>query len=148
MVKSLLRYCMCNTLMFSAIIFMICACSSSYTFKDVFEIPKPENIELINEICQKHYFYKNYYYWGKFKGTEESYYKLVEILQLTKAEKAYILEPLSENISWWVPPNFEEQLNCKYTFYKDLKHKTNPELNIRIVAQYHSGYIYITKAGY
>ncbi|GEM_PF-6214429 len=123
-------------------------CFKPLTFEDIFNIAKPNNLEFINEIIIKNPNYRNYSYFGKFKGSKDSYCALTKSLKLLKAKEAYILKPLSDEVSWWKPPSFDEQIDYEYTYYISIDHKSNPELNVEIITQYHQGVIYIYKSGY
>ncbi len=121
------------------------------TFKEVFDVNLPYGLKLINE--KTHYPSPDlsmYYYWGKFEGSKEAFFELIEVLNLSKSESSgqfFIPTMQSPKYTWWDPPKEDTDIN-ENTYYKYEPYFKENSLIGKTIAKYHEGIIYLFWCGY
>ncbi len=115
----------------------------------MFDIPPIVGIESINESISQNTNRRSYMYFGKFKGTQEDFFKLAQSLDLKKSEPTRYMIESSSNKGWWNPPNYMKQINLNNTYFKNIpaKEGADPDLNQEIIAIQVDDIIYIYKKG-
>ncbi len=126
-----------------------CNLISSSPFVFSFEINRPTFLNSPeNEIVVTNSLTSIFSYYGKFKGDQEQFRKLCQLLGLQKSKAPHIMKSAPNSASWWNLLQLEQIKEFDQTYYSGFE--VNDKLDgieLGTLARLSNGYIFLTKVG-